>query len=130
MQDSIFTKIIKGEIPCHKIYEDEHTFAFLDIHPLNAGHTLLIPKTQVDSLWDLPDQDYAHIWQVAKKIQQRIQDLMQPPRVGVVVEGFGVPHAHIHIMPLYHGEDIKKHQDLSANPDHAALAELAKKLAF
>jgi histidine triad (HIT) family protein len=130
MQDSIFTKIIKGEIPSHKIYEDDKTFAFLDIHPQMTGHTLLVPKQQVDQLWDLPEELYHHIWDVAKKIEERLKEVFNPPRVGVAVEGFGVPHVHIHLIPLYKLEDFKKPQDLESEPDHAALAEIAKKLAF
>ena len=112
MQESIFSKIIKGEIPSHKIYEDDQVFAFLDIHPINPGHTLLIPKKQVDHLWDLEESKYHHIWDVAKQLAGHIQDTLEPKRVGVIVEGFGVPHAHIHLIPLIHGNDIKKHQNL------------------
>ena len=130
MEDSIFTKIIKGEIPCHKVYEDDRTIAFLDIHPINPGHTLVVPKKQIDHLWDLDDDEYHYLWSVAKHIAAHIQETLQPPRVGVVVEGFGVPHVHIHLIPLQHGSDIKKHQDLDADPDHGALSDIAKKLAL
>jgi histidine triad (HIT) family protein len=130
MQDSIFTKIIKGDIPCHKVYEDDRVMAFLDIHPINQGHTLLVPKQQIDHLWDIPNELYHHLWDVAKLLQARIKDVSKAPRVGVVVEGFGVPHAHIHLIPLLHPEDIKKHQDLNAEPDHGALADMATKLAI
>ncbi|HTB48970.1 MAG TPA: HIT family protein [Verrucomicrobiae bacterium] len=130
MSDSIFTKIIKGEIPCHKIYEDDQTLAFLDIHPQLPGHTLLIPKQQIDELWDLPDDIYHHLWNVARKIEGRLKEVIKSPRVGVAVEGFGVPHVHIHLIPLYKLEDFKKPQDLTAEPDHDKLAAMAKKLAF
>ncbi len=129
MEDSIFTKIIRGEIPCHKIYEDDTALAFLDIHPQNPGHTLLVPKQQIDQLWDLPDELYHHLWEVAQQLEARIRDVINPPRVGIAVEGFGVPHAHIHLIPLYTLEDFKKPQDLASEPDHPALAEIAKKLA-
>lgn len=128
MEESVFTKIIKGEIPAHKIYEDEQVLAFLDIHPINPGHTLLVPKKQVDHLWDLDEAEYHHIWDVAKQLASHIQQTLEPKRVGVIVEGFGVPHAHIHLIPLIHGNDIKKHQDLEAEPDHEALAAIALKL--
>lgn len=130
MQDSIFTKIIKGDIPAHKVYEDEKVIAFLDIHPINPGHTLVVPKAQIDHLWDMTDDDYHYLWSVAKHIAQHIKDTLQPPRVGVVVEGFGVPHVHIHLIPLLHGNDIKKHQDLDAIPDHGALSAIAEKLSL
>lgn len=130
MEESVFTKIIKGEIPCHKIYEDDKCIAFLDIHPQVEGHTLLITKDQVDRIWDLPDELYHHIWSVARKIEARITEVINPPRVGVAVEGFGVPHVHIHLIPLYEIGDFKKPQDLTAEPDNEALAKVAERLAF
>jgi histidine triad (HIT) family protein len=128
MTDSIFTKIINGEIPCHKIYEDDRVIAFLDLHPQNPGHTLVVPKTQVDHLWDLSTDDYDYLWTVVKKIGAHIKKTLEAPRIGVVVEGFGVPHVHVHLVPIYHGEELKKPQDMAADPDHAALTEMAQKL--
>jgi histidine triad (HIT) family protein len=130
MSVSIFTKIIRGEIPCHKVYEDDKSLAFLDIHPQLPGHTLLIPKQEIDQIWDVPDDLYHHLWDVAKKIERRMNEVIQAPRVGMAVEGFGVPHVHIHLIPLYKIEDLKKPQDLTSEPDHTALAQMAKKLAF
>lgn len=127
-EDSIFTKIIKGEIPAHKIYEDEHCIAILDIHPQAEGHSLIIPKQQIDHIWDLPDDIYHHLWDVAKTIETKVKQVFNPPRVGIAVEGFGVPHVHIHIIPLYSVEDFKRSQDVSAEPDHQALARVADKL--
>lgn len=128
MQDTIFTKIINGELPSHKVYEDDKLFAFLDIHPINPGHTLLVPKQPTDHLWDMADDEYQYLWKVAKELAAHIKTTLDPPRVGVIVEGFGVPHVHIHLIPLLHGDDIKKHQDLTAEPDHDALAMVAKQL--
>jgi len=128
MQDSIFTKIINGEIPSHKIYEDEKSFAFLDIHPQFPGHTLLVPKQQIDSIWDLPEDIYHHLWDVARVLQERIKKTTQCERIGVAVEGFGVPHVHIHLIPLNDIHDFKKPQDLTSDPDHEALASMAEKL--
>jgi len=130
MQDSIFTKIVRGDIPAHKIYEDERTLAFLDIHPQVPGHTLLIPKQQIDQIWEVPDDLYHYLWDVAKQIEARLMEVLQPARIGIAVEGFGVPHVHIHLLPLNDIKDFKKPQDLEAEPDHAALAAMAKKLAF
>lgn len=130
MEDSIFTKIIKGELPSHKIYEDDKCMAFLDIYPQTEGHTLLIPKQQIDRIWDLPDDLYHYLWTVAKKIENRITEVLDPPRVGIFVEGFGVPHTHIHLIPIYKLYDLKKPQDMNAEPDHKALAEMAKRLRF
>ena len=130
MTDSIFTKIINGEIPCHKVYEDDRVIAFLDLHPQNPGHTLVVPKTQVDHLWDLSNDDYDYLWTVVKKIGAHIKEMLESPRVGVVVEGFGVPHVHVHLVPIYHGEELKKPQDMAAEPNHTDLAEMAQKLSL
>ena len=130
MEDSIFTKIIKGKIPCYKIYEDEKVFAMLDIEPLSNGHVLVFPKKQVDLLWDLEQSDYDYLWQIAKKIAQKIQAEMKPLRVGVVVEGFGVPHAHIHLVPLYDKNVLRLHHGYPTETSPEELAKIAKKIAF
>lgn len=128
MQDSIFTKIIKGEIPCHRVYEDAKVIAFLDIHPQMPGHTLVVPKKQVDHVYDLDDETYGYLWNIVKKIAPKLKKVTASQRVGIAVEGFGVPHVHVHLIPLHEVNDFKKPQDLSAEPDHAALAEMARKL--
>lgn len=128
MEDSLFTRIIKGEIPCHRIYEDDRVIAFLDVHPLHEGHTLVVPKTQVDHLWDLPQDDYVYLWNIVKTLGDHIRQTLETPRVGVVVEGFGVPHAHVHLVPIESGEDLKRHQDMSAEIDHEQLAQMAERL--
>jgi histidine triad (HIT) family protein len=131
MTDSIFTKIIKGEIPAEKIYEDDQTIAFLDIHPLVPGHTLVVPKIQVDKFNDLPEKDYRALWQTVKKVADRIQHELDPTRVCIRVEGFDVPHTHVHVYPCNVAEDFYGDEDrLAKEPDHEALAEMAKKLAF
>lgn len=127
-EPSIFTRIINGEIPAYKIYEDDRVIAFLDLHPQNPGHTLVVPKVQVDHIWDLSDIDYDYLWQVVRKLGNHIRKVIDSPRVGIVVEGFGVPHTHVHLVPIYHGNDLKKPQDLDAEPDSTALAEMAEKL--
>lgn len=125
MEPSIFTKIIEGEIPCHKVYEDDSIIAFLDIHPLKDGHTLIIPKQQVDHIWDLPDEIYDKMWAVSKEIAPKLQEIFRTKRVGVIVEGFGVPHAHIHLVPINSSDELKSLQDLSAEPDHEKLTSIA-----
>ncbi len=130
MEDSIFTKIIKGEIPCHKIYEDEATFAFLDIYPTHPGHTLVIPKKQVEFLWDLEDKDYQSLMATAKKVANRLKATLGSNYIGVQVIGLDVPHAHVHIIPFSTLEEFRNLPDRSAEPDNSALTEIANKLAF
>jgi histidine triad (HIT) family protein len=129
-EPSIFTRIINGEIPAHKIYEDDRVIAFLDLHPQTPGHTLVVPKVQVDPIWDLSNDDYLYLWEVVKKIGIHIQEVVGSPRIGISVEGFGVPHVHVHLVPIYHGNDLKKPQDLDAEPDHEALAAMASRLSM
>jgi histidine triad (HIT) family protein len=130
MEDSIFTKIIKGEIPCHKIYEDDKTFAFLDIHPKTPGHTLVVPKEQVEFVWDMDDEDYQALMAAAKKIALRIRDVTGSSYVGELVIGIDVPHAHVHVYPFNTVDESRFMPDLNAEPDHDALAAIAQKLAF
>ena len=94
---SIFSKIIAGEIPCYKIYEDEKTLAFLDIHPEARGHTLVIPKVEVDKIYDLSDEEYVHLMKVVKKLAKHMEEVMGA-RTLMKVIGTDVPHAHVHLM--------------------------------
>ena len=130
MADSIFTKIIKGEVPCHKVYEDDLVLAFLDIHPKTPGHTLVIPKKQIDQFQDLPDEDYRAVMAAVKRIALRIKEVLSPARVGLEVMGMDVPHAHVHVFPFNSMDEYRRAVDMGAEPDHEALAEMAKKLAF
>lgn len=130
MEDSIFTKIIKGEIPCHKVYEDDKTFAFLDIHPKTPGHTLVVPKKQVPYAWDLEDGDYQAVWATVKKVALRIREVFDPPFVGELIVGDEVPHTHIHVYQFATMEDSRRIPDQNAEPNHEELAKIAKKLAF
>ncbi|MBO7657109.1 HIT domain-containing protein [Candidatus Saccharibacteria bacterium] len=96
---SIFTKIVNGEIPSYKIYEDDKTYAFLDIHPESKGHTLVIPKNEVDKIYDLADEDYHALMATAKKLAKHMEEVFGSRTIWKVV-GTDVPHAHIHLMPL------------------------------
>jgi histidine triad (HIT) family protein len=131
MNDTIFTKIIKGEIPCHKIYEDELTFAFLDIHPVQPGHVLVIPKQQIEFVWDLDDALYQAVMATVKKVAERCKAVLNVPYVGLQVIGVDVPHAHVHVIPFSDVTTYKNsHPDMNAAPDNEALADIANKLAF
>ena len=103
---SIFTRIISGEIPCYKIAEDENYFAFLDIFPLAKGHVLVVPKVEIDYIFNLDDNTLSGLSVFAKKVALAVQKSVPCVRVGVAVIGLEVPHAHIHLVPLNHIEDI------------------------
>lgn len=103
---SIFTRIIAGEIPCYKIAEDDKYFAFLDINPLAKGHTLVIPKKEVDYIFDMEDSQIGGMMVFAKKVAVAIGKTVACKRVGVAVLGLEVPHAHIHLVPINGGNDI------------------------
>ncbi|MBO7445492.1 MAG: HIT family protein [Bacteroidales bacterium] len=100
MEETIFTKIVKGEIPCYKIAEDEHFFAFLDISPIAKGHTLVITKLQNDYIFDLPDDLLGKMMVFAKKVARGIEKAIPCKRIGVAVIGIDVPHNHIHLVPI------------------------------
>ena len=97
---SIFSKIVAGEIPCYKVAETEHCFAFLDINPVVRGHVLCIPKQEVDYIFDLDEETYAGLWQFAARVAKAVRAAVPCKRVGVAVLGMEVPHAHIHLVPL------------------------------
>ena len=130
MADSIFTKIVRGEIPCHKIYEDDKTFAFLDIHPVQQGHTLVVPKQQIEFVWDLPDDLYQAVMATSKKVALRLREVMGTKYVSERITGVDVPHAHIQLIPFDDVAELRVQPDMDAEPDHKALAEMANKLAF
>jgi histidine triad (HIT) family protein len=104
--ESIFTKIIKKEIPAYIIAEDANFIAFLDVFPLAYGHTLVVPKKQVDYIFNLDDATYPELWAFAKKIANKIEKAIDCERIGIAVIGLEVPHAHIHLVPINNVEDI------------------------
>lgn len=103
---SIFTKIVNGEIPCYKVAEDDNYFAFLDIFPVARGHVLVIPKKEVDYLFDLDDEVYAGLQMFAKKVARGLKKAIPCEKVGVLVLGLEVPHAHIHLVPMQNESDL------------------------
>ena len=113
---TIFSRIIQGEIPCYKIAEDEHFFAFLDINPLSKGHTLVVPKKEVDYIFQLGDEELGQMMVFAKKVAQAIEKAIPCKRIGVAVIGLEVPHAHIHLVPITTEGDLdfkKEHLKLT-----------------
>ena len=129
-EPSIFTKIVTGEIPSHKIYEDEHTLAFLDIYAVVKGHTLVIPKKQVEFVWDLDETDYQALMATAKKVALRLREALGVKYVGEKVIGVDVPHAHVHLVPFVDSSDFHRANRENAEPDHDALRALAETLYF
>lgn len=103
---TIFTKIINGEIPAYKIAEDEHHLAFLDVMPLVKGHTLVIPKKEVDLIFDLESEEFKNLWAFAQSVAKKIGAAVPCVRVGVAVVGLEVPHAHIHLVPMNSMQDL------------------------
>ncbi len=130
MQDSVFTKIIRGELPSHKVYEDEHTIAIMPLHPIAQGHVLVIPKLQVDQFFELPEAEYAALMSCVRKVAERMHDVLPAKRVGLKVVGLDVPHVHVHVIAFDTIEEYNQSPDESAPIDHDLLASLAAKLAF
>lgn len=120
---SIFTKIVQGDIPCHKVAEDEHFLAFLDIAPIEQGHTLVIPKQEVDYIFDLEEELYVGLHLFAKRVAHALEKTITCERIGQTVLGLEVPHAHIHLVPLINVQFIDFGQRASMEPEEfAALA--------
>ena len=118
---SLFTRIIQGEIPCHKIYEDENCFAFLEIRPINPGHTLVVPKKEVDYIFKVDDELLGRMMVFAKRIAPAIEKAVACKRLGIMVAGLEVPHAHIHLIPITGLGDLN-----FGNQKQADNAQLAK----
>lgn len=131
MEPSIFTRIINGEIPSYKVYEDDAALAFLDIHPSVPGHTLVVPKVQVSRFEELAGDDYKALFTAVKKVAQRMATVFGADyRICLKVQGFDVPHVHVHVIACRDAADFNKKEDMTGEPDHAALAAMAQKLAF
>jgi len=124
---SIFSKIIAGEIPCHRVYEDDKHLAFLDINPLAMGHVLCIPKMEVDYIYDLTEDALADLWKFTMPVAKAIDKSMDCLRVGSAVIGLEVPHVHIHLIPLQSVEDINFSRP-KLNPSKEELADIAQRI--
>jgi histidine triad (HIT) family protein len=123
---SIFTRIIQGEIPSYKVAENAHCYAFLDIFPLQRGHVLVVPKKEVDLIFDLEDSEYQELMSFSKKIAKAIQKAIPCERVGMTVIGLEVPHAHIHLVPINNVNDINfaKEKLKFSDEEFKSIAEL------
>ena len=125
---TIFSKIIAGEIPCYKVAENDKFFAFLDINPVNWGHTLVVPKRETDYIFDISDEELAGRIVFATKVTKALKAVMPCRKIGVTVLGLEVPHAHIHLVPLQKEGDMDFSNKIS-DPDPERMADIAAKVA-
>ncbi|MDD5149836.1 MAG: HIT family protein [Flavobacterium sp.] len=123
---SIFTKIIKGEIPCYKITENDNFIAFLDVNPNAKGHTLCIPKQEIDKIFDIEDDLYIGLMQFSKKIAVALEKTVPCKRIGMAVIGLEVPHAHVHLIPLNEMDEMRFQKKVSMTKEE--FEELSKKI--
>lgn len=122
---TIFSKIIAGEIPCYKVAEDEKFFAFLDINPVNWGHTLVVPKKEIDYIFDLDDTEIGEMMVFAKKVAHALKETLPCRKIGMAVIGLEVPHAHIHLVPLKNEGDMNFSKKIS-DPDPEKMRQIAE----
>lgn len=128
MSDCLFCKIVAGEIPCHKVWEDERHLAFLDIYPMREGHALVIPKTHAPELFDLDDAAYDRLMRATRTVAKKLRAAMSVPRVGVVVKGFEVDHVHVHLVPISEARQLDP-CNIAMEVHHDRLAAAAEKIA-
>jgi histidine triad (HIT) family protein len=120
MESCIFCKIVAGVEPAHRIWESEDFLAFLSIHPCNPGHTCLIPKMHIDYVFDLEDGLYSRIFLAARQLSKPIKAATNARRIGIAVEGFGVPHVHLHLVPLYQLAELDPHRHIKQTSEQLA----------
>lgn len=117
LMSTLFSKIIAGEIPSYKIYEDEQTYAFLNIRPQAKGHILVVPKIEVDHWDDVPEEYFNHMWRASQFVAKIMKEKLGCARVGVMIAGFAVPHTHIHLIPCESEEALDIHRAYDATPE-------------
>jgi len=117
MENCLFCKIVKEDLPSYKIWENERFLAFLDINPINLGHTVLISKKHVDYIFDLEEPLYSEMFKIAKQLSKALKQAIGSKKVGLVVEGFAVPHAHIHLVPINEGNELNSSRAKKGDPE-------------
>jgi histidine triad (HIT) family protein len=121
MDTCTFCRIIEGAEPAHGIWESDDFLAFLSIHPCNPGHTCLIPKAHVDYIFDLQEPLYSRIFQVAKRLSEPLKSATDAKRIGIAVEGFSVPHVHLHLVPLYDVSELDPHRHIKQTEEELSV---------
>ncbi len=127
-EDCIFCKIVAGEVPSYSVYEDKDCLGILDIHPASKGHTVLIAKGHYETIDELPDDTFSSVMLASKTIARHLKETYELDRVAQAVIGLDVPHAHVNIIPIFVGNEIKVTQDFESEPDHTKLSVIANKL--
>jgi len=131
MKDCTFCRISAGELPAHVIYEDEHVLAFMAIHPVNAGHALIIPRAHFSYIEEVDDETYTYLMRISKRLINTIKVVTEAERVGMMVVGLGVRHVHVHVVPIHRARDVLTLKMMRAQlrkPDHQKLAVMAQQL--
>jgi histidine triad (HIT) family protein len=126
MDGCIFCQIVKGKLPSQKVYEDKDTVAFLSIQPIRPGHTLIIPKLHDPDIFSLPEASYLAIMNTAYKLAPVLKEVYKPERVGILVAGWEVPHAHLHLVPMYEHNDLTSKRLLDGSADKVDQSELER----
>ena len=128
MENCIFCKVVAGAWPVPKVWENDKLIAFLDAKPVHPGHTLIIPKMHVNSVFEIPEPLYVDLFEAAKVLFDPIKKFAGTPRVGFAIEGFGVPHAHLHIVPISHGGELVPNRSTQADASKEELGRVAREI--
>ncbi len=128
MENCILCKIVAGDVPSHKVYEDDSTLVIMDIHPIQDGHVLVFTKKHVEAFEQLEESEFADLMRTVHKVSNKIKEVFNPPRVGVLIEGFDVTHVHVKVIPITNEVELRHIPNMTEEPDHEALSQMASQL--